>query len=122
MQVTNALTAVSTGMISDFSSPLHNMERITPLPAPIKTPVGPFILSTQPGAIQLLLSQNSRYAFRKNIGGDARKNWKLFGIKSNLNNVNIPSKTKIKYLGVHLYNFLYYNFYIMGAIEKASKP
>lgn len=26
------------------------MERITPLPAPISTPVGPFILSTQPGS------------------------------------------------------------------------
>lgn len=42
--------AISTGTISDFSSPLQIMERITPLPAPISTPVGPFILSTQPGS------------------------------------------------------------------------
>lgn len=42
--------AISTGTISDIRSPLQIIERITPLPAPISTPVGPFILSTQPGS------------------------------------------------------------------------
>lgn len=40
---------MSTGIISDFKSPLQSIERITPLAAPIITPVGPFKLSTQPG-------------------------------------------------------------------------
>lgn len=41
--------AISTGITSALYSGLHNIVLITPLPAPIIMPTGPFRLSTQPG-------------------------------------------------------------------------
>lgn len=49
-----------------------------------------------------------------------RKNWKSFGIKSNLN-IDIPNKEIVKYLGVNLDNFLYFNKHIQIQVEKAKR-
>lgn len=43
-----ALAAISTGTISALYSPLTNIDRITPFPAPASTPTGPFNESTHP--------------------------------------------------------------------------
>ncbi len=46
----NPFMAISTGTTSALYSGLHNMVRMTPLPAPIIIPTGPFRLSTHPGS------------------------------------------------------------------------
>lgn len=50
-----ALMAKSTGIIWTLFSPLQCIERITPFPAAIMSPTGPFKLSTQPGIGSTLL-------------------------------------------------------------------
>lgn len=50
-----------------------------------------------------------------------KKNWKSFGIKSPLNNESIPNKECVKYLGVYIDKFLYFNTHIKTQIEKARK-
>lgn len=48
-----------------------------------------------------------------------KKNWKSFGIKSNYNNVDIPNKQVVKYLGINLDKFLYFNNHVNETIIKA---
>lgn len=43
------LTAISTGRKSPYPDDLQYIVRRTPLPAPIKSPVGPLMLSVHPG-------------------------------------------------------------------------
>ena len=47
--ISKLFIAKSTGITSDDWLPSHNMDRITPLAAPIIRPDGPLKLSTQPG-------------------------------------------------------------------------
>lgn len=50
-----------------------------------------------------------------------RKNWKQFGIKSNVSNCNIQNKEVVKYLGVYLDKFLYFNQHVKESLLKAKK-
>ena len=50
-----------------------------------------------------------------------KKNWKQFGIKSKISNSLISNKQEVKYLGVILDKFLYYNKHISSTIEKSRK-
>lgn len=50
---------------------------------------------------------------------NVRKNWKSFGIKSSLNNTNIINKDSVKYLGIHLDKFLYFNNHVKEILLKA---
>ena len=50
-----------------------------------------------------------------------RKHWKKFGIKSITYNTRIPIKENVKYLGIYLDKFLYYNTHIKVMLEKARK-
>ena len=50
-----------------------------------------------------------------------KKNWKNFQIKDNLNNIQVPHKRCVKYLGIHLDDLLRYNQHVNIQIEKAKK-
>lgn len=52
---------------------------------------------------------------------DIRKNWKKFAIKSKSSNTSIETKKVVKYLGIHLDNFLYFNVHIKETIRKATQ-
>lgn len=52
---------------------------------------------------------------------DIRKNWKNFAIKSKSLNTSIETKKVVKYLGIHLDNFLYFNVHIKETIRKATQ-
>lgn len=59
--------------------------------------------------------------FRPPVGrcnNNIRNKWKSFGVKS-LDNVHIPNKQIVKYLGIHLDKFLYFNEDINIQIQKA---
>lgn len=61
--------------------------------------------------------------FRPPVGrcnNDVRKNWKQFGLKS-MDNINIPNKCMVKYLGINIDKFLYFNKHIDIQISKARK-
>lgn len=51
---------------------------------------------------------------------NVRKNWRSFGIKSHLN-IDIPNREIVKYLGVNLDKFLYFNNHIHIQLEKAKR-
>lgn len=50
-----------------------------------------------------------------------KKNWKCFGIKSRVNNIEIQNREVVKYLGIYLDKFLYFNNHVVKAIEKSKK-
>lgn len=59
--------------------------------------------------------------FRPPVGKcnyNVKKNWKKFGIVSN-NNIHIPNKDVVKYLGIYLDKFLYFNNHTNLQIIKA---
>lgn len=61
--------------------------------------------------------------FRPPVGKcnyNIKRNWKSFGVKSS-NNVSIPNKQTVKYLGINLDKFLYFNDHISLQILKARK-
>lgn len=69
------------------------------------------------------ISKCETILFRPPVGkcdNDIKKNWKDFGIKSK-DNVNIPNKQVVKYLGIHLDKFLYFNKHIDLQLIKARK-
>lgn len=60
--------------------------------------------------------------FRPPVGkcnSNIRKNWKSFGIKSNIDNTVIPNKQVVKYLGIYLDKFLYFNIHVNEMLLKA---
>lgn len=74
--------------------------------------------------LQINIEKCESILFRPPVGkcnSDIRKHWKLFGIKSKLCNLNISNTKVVKYLGVYLDNFLYYNSHVKKIIEKATK-
>lgn len=52
---------------------------------------------------------------------DIRRNWKSFKVRSYSENKEIPNVSIIKYLGIHLDKFLYYNQHVANSIEKARR-
>lgn len=50
-----------------------------------------------------------------------KKKWKDFGIVSLLQNKNVANSEVVKYLGINLDKFLYFNFHVNKQIEKARK-
>lgn len=55
-----ALIAMSTGITCAIREPSQSIVRMTPLPAPIIMPTGPFKLSTQPGTGSLCAGQTEK--------------------------------------------------------------
>lgn len=52
---------------------------------------------------------------------NVRKYWKEFGLTSSQSNVNIPLSETVKYLGIYLDKFLYFNYHINLQIEKTRR-
>ena len=52
---------------------------------------------------------------------DIRTNWKSYEIVSNTLNNKITNKETVKYLGIHLDKFLYYDKHVVNIISKAKK-
>lgn len=52
---------------------------------------------------------------------DVKRNWKKFKIKSLYSDILIPNRESVKYLGIHLDKFLYFNDHVKKAINKAQK-
>lgn len=48
-----------------------------------------------------------------------KRKWKMFSIKSKMKNTTIPNKQIVKYLGVHLDKFLYYNEHVKKSLINA---
>lgn len=62
--------------------------------------------------------------FRPPVGKcnfNVKTNWKKFEIKSPLNDRKIPTKDVVKYLGIYIDKFLYFNFHVNTQVEKARK-
>lgn len=51
---------------------------------------------------------------------NVKRNWKSFGIKSSHTNIQIPNKETVKYLGIYLDKFLYYDKHVTNTINKAK--
>ena len=52
---------------------------------------------------------------------NVRKNWKNFRVKSCLSDTYIANKDVVKYLGIYLDKFLYFNKHINETLKKAQK-
>lgn len=50
-----------------------------------------------------------------------KTNWKSFAVKSRLSNIIIPNRDSVKYLGIYLDKFLYYDKHVVYAINKARR-
>ena len=64
--------------------------------------------------MKINLNKCETILFRPPVGkcnSNIKRNWKAFNIKS-LNNKLIPNKQIVKYLGIHLDKFLYFNDHI----------
>lgn len=73
--------------------------------------------------MKINISKCETILFRPPVGKcnyNIKKYWKDFGIKSN-SNINIPNKQIVKYLGINLDKFLYFNKHINLQIMKATK-
>lgn len=73
--------------------------------------------------MKINISKCETILFRPPVGkcnNNVKNNWKDFGLKSK-DNENIPNKPVVKYLGIHLDKFLYFNKHIDLQLIKARK-
>ena len=74
------------------------------------------------GTLWINVDKCESIIFRPPVGKcnyNIRTNWKKFGLRSPINK-KIPTKDVVKYLGIHLDNFLYFNSHINTQLEKAK--